>query len=152
MIVTNTTFRAAPWADVLLAMDRAWWEKYIDEVGSTFTGARYSVNLINQRFRVTQIAQPFTAHGNSGAAAISMAAKAGASKIILVGYDCQHTHGKAHWHGDHPVGLGNAGRMEKWHAQFAKLAATLKGVSVVNCSRETALSAFPRGNLDEYLI
>src|SRR5690606_36428084 len=38
VVVTNTTFRAAPWADVLYAMDRAWWLRYLDEVRKAFTG------------------------------------------------------------------------------------------------------------------
>lgn len=91
------------------------------------------------------------AFGNSGAGAIALAAKAAASRVILLGYDCQKTGGMVHHHGDHPEGLGNAGSMPKWPAQFANLAAAMKGVEVINCSRETALTAFPRGELESVL-
>ena len=89
--------------------------------------------------------------GNSGAGAIALAAKAGASRVILLGYDCEKSGGKVHWHGDHPAGLGNAGSMPKWPEQFKRLAASLSGVEVINCSRATALTAFPRGKLESVL-
>ena len=38
VVVTNTTFRAAPWADVLYAMDRVWWRQYLEEARQSFTG------------------------------------------------------------------------------------------------------------------
>ena len=95
--------------------------------------------------------KPFKAFGNSGAGAIAMAAKAGATRVILLGYDCQRTGGKAHWHGDHPPMLGNAGSMPKWPDQFKRLAASIEGVEVINCSRETALRAFVRMPLEDAL-
>src|SRR5690606_3319410 len=39
VIVTNTTFRLCPWADVLYALDAAWWKQYLREVRQVFTGA-----------------------------------------------------------------------------------------------------------------
>lgn len=69
----------------------------------------------------------------------------------MVGYDCQKTGGKVHWHGDHPKGLGNAGAMPKWPAQFQDMLRYLGGISVINCSRETALRCFPRGDLETEL-
>lgn len=69
----------------------------------------------------------------------------------MIGYDCQKTGGKAHWHGDHPKPLGNAGAVDKWPAQFKDMLRYLRGVSVINCSRETALSCFPRATLEEFL-
>ncbi len=90
----------------------------------------------------------FEPGANSGLGAIALAAHWGASRIILLGYDCQHTGGRTHWHGDHPQGLGNAGVVKLWPGQFAQLAGRLKGVEIVNCSRETALRCFPREPLE----
>lgn len=101
--------------------------------------------------RVGLVHKPFRAFGNSGAGAIALAAKAGATRVVLLGYDCQVTDGKVHHHGDHPAGLGNAGSMPKWPDQFKRLAATLAGVEVVNCSRQTALRVFPRMALEDAL-
>ena len=114
-----------------------------------FSGATYSNNDFHGR--VGLIPKPFKAFGNSGAGAIAMAVKAGASRVILLGYDCQKTGGQAHWHGDHPAGLGNAGSMPKWPEQFKRLAESIEDAEIINCSRETALTAFPRGELESAL-
>ena len=114
-----------------------------------FQGATYSCNDFHGR--VGLVPKPFKAYGNSGGGAIAMAVKAGASRVILLGYDCQKSGGKVHWHGDHPQGLGNAGSMPKWPEQFKRLAASIEGVEVINCSRDTALRAFPRMALEDAL-
>lgn len=114
---------------------------------ATFDGLRYSANRVPDVTRVH-----FETHRNSGAALIALAARAGASRIILLGYDCQHTGGKAHWHGDHPPELGNARSVDKWPAAFRALARSLPaGVKVINCSRATALDCFPRAVLENVL-
>lgn len=135
------------WADALFAIDAKWWERYLPEVQRDFRGVAYSNNDFHGRLSHV----PLKAFGNSGAGAIALAVKAGASRVILLGYDCQKTGGQAHHHGDHPAGLGNAGSLPKWPEQFKRLAATLAGVEVINCSRETALTAFPRGELESAL-
>lgn len=88
---------------------------------------------------------------NSGANAIALAAWHGAKRIILLGYDCQRTGGMAHWHGDHPPSLGNAKSLPSWPEKFRQLIPLLSGTEVINCSRESALDCFPRGNLEDYL-
>lgn len=93
-------------------------------------------------------------HGaNSGYQAIGLAYHLGADRIVLIGYDMQHTNGRTHWHGDHPSGLTNAFGIEKWVKNFSALAKDLKeeGVEVVNCSIETALTCFPRADLRDVL-
>lgn len=123
---------------------------YIDEVNSSFKGARYSNNQHHARYRVQVVRHKCFA--NSGAGCIATAVEGGAKRIILLGFDCQKTGGKAHWHGNHPKGLGNADKIEHWHDKFSQLAATIpEGVEVLNASRETALTMFPRVNLDDVL-
>lgn len=150
--MTNTTYKAAPWADVLYAMDRKWWEVHLEDVRKSFVGERVSRAKLLHRFGVTHL-ETFKHYNNSGAAAISLAAHRGASTIILLGYDCQYTDGKRHWHGDHPRGMGNAGSIVKWMRGFEELATALEkaGVRVLNATRETALTCWPRTSLDEAL-
>lgn len=128
-------------------MDRAWWTAHIDEVREVFTG-RLLTSLPHcfgaESIRVAD-------YKNSGAGAILAAIHFGAQRVILLGYDCQRTGGKAHWHGDHPKGLGNAGSINKWPAQFQKLARDLRNFNIVNCTRETALTCFPRVDLEHAL-
>jgi len=131
-------------------MDRAWWLRYMAET-ALFEGGRYtSCNLAKRAPGVKRM--PFEHFGNSGAGAISLAAKAGASRVVLLGYDCQRgPNGEAHHHGDHPKGLGNAGSLHKWADQFGDVARRLSGVDIVNCSRRTALKAFRRDELANVL-
>ena len=148
MIVVNTTYQIAPWADILYAMDRNWWQKYLDKVKAEFQGLRMSP--LSGIAGVNKI--KFDHYQNSGVGAISLATHLGAKRIVMLGYDCQKTGGKAHWHGNHPQGLGNAGSIATWPGQFAKLAKDLAGkVDIVNCSRETALTMFDRRTLEEVL-
>jgi len=153
VIVANTTFRIAPWADLLFAMDRAWWETHKDEVALTFRGERVSSNLVPAKYQVKRMdPKKFKSFQNSGAACVSLAVLSGAERVVMLGYDCQKTDGKAHWHGDHPKGLGNAGSINKWPAKFKALADHINGRAVViNASRATALDMFPRQSLEECL-
>ena len=152
MIVSNTTYRIAPWADALFAMDRAWWDVHLAEVNRVFLGVRYSNNPLSQKYNVKKLSQAeFKTYGNSGASCISLAADGGAKRIILLGFDCQKTEGKTHWHGDHPPTLGNAGQISRWHEKFAEQAKALRHLEIINCSRATALKCHPRANLEEIL-
>ena len=144
----NTSFRLCPDADILYAMDAVWWQHHMPEVKRTFTGERWSI------VRVADVALVrFQLHClNGGAGAIALAAKLGALRVFLLGYDAQKTGGRAHWHGDHPRGMGNAGKSALWPAQFAELRSWLDHrVDVINLSRETAITCFRRGTVEEYL-
>lgn len=90
---------------------------------------------------------------NSGYQAIQYAYQKGAARILLLGYDMQHTGGRSHWHGDHPQGLTNAEGINQWVKHFGPLAKDLElhGVDVVNCTTETALQCFKRGVISDYL-
>jgi hypothetical protein len=151
VIVANTTFRAAPWADALFAMDIKWWGMYGAEVAETFKGQPYTTATlpIDKRRNVKKLRQ-FQEHRNSGAGAVSLAEHLGATQIAMLGYDCQHDGKLTHWHGSHPKGLGDAVSVARWPAKFAELARRIR-IPVVNCSRETALTCFPRGRLEDFL-
>lgn len=133
-------------------MDKKWWLAHIAEVDKVFSGERCTRGKLPTRFRAMHL-ESLQHYNNSGAAAVSLAASRGAKRIVLLGYDCQKTDGKAHWHGDHPKGLGNAGSIDKWAKSFGDLAEALKkrGVEAVNASRATALECFPRLTLEEAL-
>lgn len=135
-------------------MDEQWWRVHIEEVRGLFCGSLYSSNNLARKYGVMHLPPPFRPYGNSGAGAIAVASAGGASSVVLLGYDCQHTNGKRHWHGDHPPGTaGNAApkTIARWPEQFKKLACAIGSVEVVNCSRETALTVFPRARLEDVL-
>jgi hypothetical protein len=164
VIVINTTYVLAPWADVLYAADakvwRWYWKKgpqgYEDCTMRDFAGLKFSLTrpaenhpgvVVLRRGLPTGLSlNPLSLHtgGNGGYQAIGLAFHLGASRIILLGYDMQTgPRGEEHWHGDHP----NSSRSpyDKFRGNFPTLVEPLKaaGVEVVNCTRRTALTAFP---------
>ena len=127
-------------------MDREWWKRYLEQAKAEFHGLRFSPLT-----GLAGVKHVKFVHGqNSGAGAISLANHWGAKRIILLGYDCQKTGGKSHWHGDHPRGLGNAGSIGTWPLQFYTLSKRIN-TEIINCSRETALTMFERRPLEEVL-
>lgn len=156
-IVTNTTFRLAPWADVLFGFDFKWWQHYLPEVNQAFNpkGRRISASslAINLGVETTDASPWFRGFGNSGAAAIAFAAGGGASRIILLGYDCAISDGEKHWHPDHAGKLSNCISISKWPKQFERTAALARqcGSQVINASRRTALTCFDRMDLEQAL-
>lgn len=133
-----------PWADALFAADAQWWQHY-REAASGFAGERWSAST------VPGVRKLRLAFHNSGAGSIELAAHSGASRILLLGFDCKHRGGRAHWHADHPAPMGNAGSVDQWPALFRATAAAVAGVEVLNCSRSTAIDCFPRMRLEDAL-
>lgn len=153
-IVVNTSFRLAPWADMIFAMDFAWWETYHKELSGVFSGQRWGYVRAPQ-FGVSPTKGEIypTGYGNSGSYAISLAIVTKPMTIMLLGYDCQFSEGRKHWHADHPGKMGNAASIKRWPYQFSLVAkyAQSHGVRVLNCSRATALDCFERSNLEKEL-
>lgn len=128
-------------------MDRGWWNTYKLEVDSDFAGQRFTVSHDAMKFGAVRL-ENFATYGNSGASCVTLAIKGGATKVILLGFDCQKTNGMAHWHGDHPSHLGNARRIEGWREKFQELRDNTS-IEIINCSRETALDMFERRSLEQ---
>lgn len=151
-IVTNTSFRMAPWADILFGFDTYWWQHHIREVNDFFGGELYGAHTACSRFHVKPLDGTCKVFGNSGATAIALASVRGADKIILLGVDCS-TKAGSHWHGDHPAHFRNCTSLPKWPKQFhaAGEYAKARGSRVINCSRQTELTCFEKMSLEEAL-
>lgn len=149
-IAVNSSWKMARFAEILYAGDSAWWESYSDEID--IPAERWScTRQAAQRFGVSHH-QSGGAY-NSGMRAIQFAMQQGASRVLLLGYDCSLAAG-THWHGDHQKTKNpDAQKVAGWHKQFAQVAAEAKarGVDVINCSRHSALNCFPRLSLEEAL-
>lgn len=180
-IVVNDTFRLAPWAEVLYAADLKWWQhhyptakalmSYTDEPDGEFwtlegnkqhIARKYpdSVDWINEVpfQRLPGVGLDKIHHGgNSGYHAINLAFLFGAKKIILAGYDHQHTNNKAHWFGDHDKDKfninANIEHMDRWLRGFDGMAKDFEKLEVdlVNCSIETAIASCRRSTLEKEL-
>jgi hypothetical protein len=81
---------------------------------------------------------------NSGYAALCLAAKLGAARVLLHGYDMGPRRGRFRRH-DYPANLNSRPRYADWLPRFARLAPILKsrGVDVINCTPGSSLTCFP---------
>jgi len=163
-VVTNTTFRMAPWADMLFGFDARWWATKDPATGLThaqesardFAGRRITRSQLGTTYGIETLhgSSWFRGFGNSGTCAIAMAVHGGAARVLLLGFDCTFgPKGERHWHGNHPGGLGNCASISRWPAHFkrTKRMADAAGVRVLNCSRRTALDCFERVPLEQAL-
>lgn len=172
VVVINSTWRLAPWADALYACDAGWWQMY-GPGADEFTGRRL-IGKPTDTFKdgyfwcYAEKSQGMIWDGehlggldNSGSQAINLLALWGVSPIYLTGFDFNGTAPSnpgvvTHWHG--PYGGRSNPRPEqykKWIAFLTEAAPVLKarGVEVVNCSRDSKISAdcFPRARLEDVL-
>lgn len=148
-IAVNSSWRLARFAEVVYAGDPCWWEVYGSEV--EIMAERWSCSRSSERYGCHH--HPVGGAYNSGMRAIQFAIWQGASRVILLGYDCSLEHG-THWHGDHQKTKNpDRRKVTLWHGQFQAAAREAKaaGVEIINCSRDTALTCFPRMPLLEAL-
>lgn len=146
-IAVNHSWRLARFCDVIYAGDACWWEHYGGEI--TIPAERWTHNPNVAK------ALGINANGkgqsvlNSGYRAIELAISFGAARVLLLGFDCSVRAG-THWHGKHDKTKNpDARRCAEWLAHFGRL--DRQGAEVINCSRETALTCFPRMSLEEAL-
>jgi hypothetical protein len=164
VIAINDAYRLAPWADVLYAADSKWW-RYHKGVPS-FHGLKFSLQPDASQWPGVVVLRNTGCDGlerdpsglktglNSGYQAVNLAVHLGAARILLLGYDMQAIHGtKTHWFGEHPPAIRCGSPYAGFQAKFPLLVKPLAdlGVEVVNCSRETALTCFPRLPIDHAL-
>lgn len=162
VIVINTSYQLAPWADCLYACDARWWKWH--DGARDFQGLKYSLQDARVKdYGVTVLKNTGTTGldvrpsglrtgHNSGYQAINLAVHFGAKQIVLLGYDLKRApDGKVHWHGDHRQAVNVP--LSLFLPTFQTLVQPLQklGVSVVNCSRETALTCWPRVALRDAL-
>ena len=157
-------------ADHLYACDPKWWRHHADRVLKEFTGqcwtqqqrggkdpdeakviAKYGLQF-KYGLSLPGLGREDLHYGqNSGYQAINLAYLLGAKRIVLLGYDMQQTGGKRHYFGDHPDALHCNSPYQDWIGNFDALASDLSdsGVSVINCTRRTALKCFPQMTINE---
>lgn len=89
-VAVNFACRAAPWADMLVALDGNWPAEFRDFAGMRVAGiedAELDALYVGHRFQRVRTAAGEIEIRNSGLEAIRIAAEMGASRIILVGFD-----------------------------------------------------------------
>jgi hypothetical protein len=178
VIVINDTWRMAPWADVLYAYHAQWWNYHSGVSG--FDGhkwtsvpfeddfklsgdvplqeaaiCRWGLDWIRGKMAAGMSFDEGLIHfgGNGGFQALNLAVLFGAKKIILLGYDMQESDGKSHWHEDHPATIRRNMTFGLWRDKLGEAASGLldRGISVINCTRRSALNCFPRAILQDVI-
>ena len=147
--VINTTYKLAPWADVLYACDEEWWDYHKpDFAGQRWTinekaADRYNLNLIGHDSSAKFCESEIIATGNnSGFQVINLAYLQGFRRILLLGYDFKDSGN--HWHGKHPSPLAKNPDMRRWLKHMNDAAPIMEslGLEVVNCSRDSDINCF----------
>lgn len=161
-IVINTSFRLAPWADMLFAADSDWWLHPDNDDAFKFKGLKVSSSQTHiegvLRLRVTgnkgYDPDPSCIRTGKSSAyqAIHIAMRAGAKKILLCGVNMTGPN----WHGRHPNELRNT--EEEQYAMYREFMASLVmpafylGVDVVNVTPNSALKCFRVSVLEDELL
>lgn len=166
VIAIKDAIRLAPWADVLYgagADASKWWQRPDNQPWiQAFGGLKFALDpevkrmatvLANGPMKGLSLDPTKLALGHhSGYQAVNLAALLGASRILLLGYDLKaHAVKGDHFFGKHP--RGNTPCYHLMSLCFDTLIEPLRalGIQVLNCSRDTALSTFPRVPLTEAL-
>jgi hypothetical protein len=153
-IAVNDTFELAPHAVILYAADRKWWEQRPQAL--KFPGLKVTVDertefpevLLLKRSKVEGFDPDpgsLCTGGNSGYQAVHLAIHAGATRILLCGFDMKG----AHYFGKHKGPLVNTDPVsfEWWKNRFPALKG--RGAEIINCSPNSSLQCFPFGSLSD---
>lgn len=159
VIAVNRSHELAPWADVLYAADRAFWDVFAGV--RQFKGLKVTPNhdaAVHFRLREIELVElnapledslslkpgTLARGGHSGHQAINLAVQFGSLRIMLLGFDFFGEH----WHGRHEFPLRNPKqtKLDEWRRTMDTLAPTLAalGIEVVNCSQISKLTAYPK--------
>jgi hypothetical protein len=168
-VVIKSSWRLAPWADVLYGIDKGWW--IANHGAPHFKGLKVSPSpTVCKVFGLRQVTlKPRaeillgttgvigcglkTGGGFSGFQAINLAVQFGAKRIVLVGFDMSLSNG-AHWNSDQRgVAKPDADRVKSWRIALDRCAPQFKslGVEVINTAEHSALTAFPKMALEQAL-
>lgn len=162
VIAINDAYKLAPWADVLYACDGKWIDHH--KGVPSFLGPKYSLTVNPKKWPAWTALKNDGVNGlclmptglrtgrNSGYQAINLALHLGAKQILLLGYDMGRHGGKGHFFGEHPRNWSPS-PYSKFLEAFTTIVEPLKlaGVEVINCSRRTALTVFPKQPLESAL-
>lgn len=171
-IAVNDAYLLAPSADVLYFADRQWIEWHHNrEPFQEFKGQRIKIDQIgvkddlwakDDRYYVlrnygqgpalSERSDGLSTGTASGYQAINLAYLAGGNPILLFGFDAKESAGKMHWFGDHPIKTSKAWLVGLPY-QYQRIgdALKVKGVRVINCSPDSALTCFEKGDAESIL-
>jgi len=163
VMVINSSYGIAPFAQFLFAMDTRWLNQHKERL-KNYSGRIITVSTtINWKGikRLRKIAPPgltgkrnaVTGRRTSTVAAINILIHLGVSRIVLVGIDCGNApDGKTHHHEPHMWPQ----KTDCWEEQYRDLNGTVKplrkrGIEVINTSMNSRLDFWPKMELEKVL-
>lgn len=163
VITVNNTLSLYPMADVAYFGDYMALRQYIDLrkesraewwTGSQAGAKRWGLHWAKSCGKPGLGTERVHLNGNSGFQAINLATLFGARKVVLIGFDMRRAaDGRQHWFGEHPAPLVQTCLFDEWIHKSEAMAkdAREQGIDIVNCTPDSALTAFRRANLEEEL-
>ena len=165
-IAINNNWEVAPWSNVLYACDKQWWDWYHQDV---IRGGFKGLKITQEEKAADSYPDLIWIYGEKvntglsdsvdyikcghlgGYQAINLAVNFGATKIILLGFDCKIKGGVSHWFGHHPSRSNHD--FKQWAPSFNNLVPDLeeRGVKVFNCCEDSAIDAFPIKRVQEVI-
>lgn len=146
VVAVSNAWTLAPWADVLVSSDAAWWKAHPEAL--QFAGRKFGVM---PDFRAVNGVERFPAETstNSGLLGLKVAVSLGATRVLLCGLDMSKP--GEHFFGAHPAPLKSTTehRMEIFRRQFAGFRP--RGVQIFNCTPGSALKVYPHRDLEDCL-
>lgn len=137
----SNAFELAPWCKFIAASDAKWWRAHTAAMGHP---SKFSIGEVAGVEKVCMTVGCV----NSGVLGLEVAKRMGAMQILLLGFDM---HGD-HFFGRYTNGLNNTGEdRRKVHLrEYAAWARENRNIEVINCTPDSALDCFPRGDLCKY--
>lgn len=149
-VAVNSSWKAARFCHAIYAGDLTWWRHYGTEIDidvPKYTLSQNAAQVFGLKRHQSKVGNGY----NSGLLACEMALDFRAARLILLGFDCSVKAG-THWHGDHTKTPNpNKDRCRKWLGYFERLNTKYPKASIINCSRETEITCFPRQSLEAAL-
>lgn len=165
VIAIKHAYDLAPWADVVYGAgvdSTKWWQRAGERVAATHQGLRFTLDPTAAAWAsvlrwggetgLSTDPERLALGRNSGYQAINLAVLLGATRVLLLGYDMKRAAGDRENFYDGPT-KGPAHRYADWRPFFESMVEPLArlGVTVINCTPDSALDVFPKMTLAEAL-
>jgi len=172
IIGINVAYLIGDWIDMIYFGDPGFFDKH--QLGLSNSPAikissfpkinevpwvKYVPRDLSKKYGISKRADQIIWNGNSGAAAISIAANAGAKRIILLGFDMDlDASNLKHWHNLYDVGVVDPNKVSKLPFDKHKIGfgrimldAKAMGIEILNASPHSAITQIPKVTVKELL-